>query len=445
MVGMDIPRNSYYKKELALKLSMAYGPGRYDPEYEEKGIDYPYDLVRFTEQRNFEAFLGLIEEGKVTPKELITHQFDFDDAMSAYDLLEGRVKEKYLGIVLKYNNDINLNEQKVVQRSQKVITSDKVNVGLIGAGNFTKSVILPNLQKVKGYDLVGLCTATGVSAEGTGKKYDFKYITTDSDEIFKNKEINSVFITTRHNDHANKVLKAIEFGKHCFVEKPLCIYEEELEEIEKMYDGKTIIQVGFNRRFSPMVRKMKEKVSGAIAVNYRINAGIIPKDVWIQDRTIGGGRIIGEVCHFIDTCSYLTGSKVVSVYATTVRKDDQSIPDEDNVNIVLNYANGSSATISYYAYGDSSMPKEYIELFGNGMSMQMNDFRELVIFSGGKKQRIKKANQDKGFVAEFEAFKLAINSGKPVIEFESIYNTTKTTFKILESLRKNETVVVSKE
>jgi len=442
MVGMDVPRNSYYKKELTLKLSMAYGPGRYDPEYEEKGIDYPYDLVRFTEQRNFESFLGLVQEGKVTPKELITHTYDFDDAMTAYNLLEGKIKEKYLGIVLKYKNEIDLSEHKIVQRNQKAVTSDTVNIGLIGAGNFTKSVILPNLQKVQGFELVGLCTATGVSAEGTGKKYDFKYITTQAQEIFKNREINTVFVTTRHNDHANKVLKAIEYGKHCFVEKPLCIYEEELEEIEKAYDGKTIIQVGFNRRFSPMVKKMKEKVNGPIAVNYRINAGIIPKDVWIQDRTIGGGRIIGEVCHFIDTCSYLIGSKVISVYATTIQKNDQSIPDEDNANIVLNYANGSSATISYYAYGDSSMPKEYIELFGNGVSMQMNNFRELVIFSGGKKERIKKANQDKGFIAEFEAFKSAVKSGKPAIDFESIVNTTRVTFKILESIRSGENVVV---
>ena len=191
-----------------------------------------------------------------------------------------------------------------------------------------------------------------------------------------------------------------------------------------------------------MVNKMKEKLNGAISVNYRINAGVIPKDVWIQDRTIGGGRIIGEVCHFIDTCSYLTGSKVVSVYATTLRKDDQSIPDEDNVNIVLNYANGSTATISYYAYGDSSMPKEYIEVFGNGVSMQMNDFRELTIFNAGKKERIKNSNQDKGFVAEFEAFKLAINSGKPAIEFESIANTTRVTFKILESIRTGKVVLI---
>ena len=442
MVGMDVPRNTYYKKELEIKLSMAYGPGRYDPEYEEKGIDYPYDLVRFTEQRNFEAFLGLIQEGKITPKELITHSYEFDDAMSAYDLLEGRIKEKYLGIVLNYKRDIKLEDEKIVQRSEKKISNDKVNVGLIGAGNFTKSVILPNIQKVGDFEFVGLCTATGVSAQGTGKKYDFKYITTDSDEIFKNSEINSVFITTRHNDHANKVLKAIESKKHCFVEKPLCIYEEELEAIKEAYRGKTVVQVGFNRRFSPMIEKMKKLVSGQISVNYRVNAGIIPKNVWIQDRTIGGGRVIGEVCHFIDTCSYLIGSEVKSVFATTIQKSDQSIPDEDNVNIVLNYANGSTATISYYAYGDNSMPKEYIEVFSSGVSMQMNDFRELTIFKGGKSSKEKSANQDKGFVNEFKAFKEAIKSGNEAISFDSIYNTTKTTFKILESIRSKSLVEI---
>jgi len=435
MVGMDIPRNDYYKKEIDLRLSMAYGPGRYDPEYEEKGNDYPYDLVRWTEQRNFEAFLGLIDEGKITPKEILTHEFDFDDVLSAYDLLEGKVKEKYLGIVLKYKHDINLDNEKLIQRTTKLVSSDKINVGLIGAGNFTKSVILPNMKKVGGFDLVGLCTATGVSAEGTGKKYDFKYMTTDAQEIYKNNEINSIFVTTQHNKHAAAIINSINSKKHCFVEKPLCIYEEELKAIKEAYSGETIVQVGFNRRFSPMVESMKKCISGQVSINYRVNAGIVPKDVWIQDRTIGGGRIIGEVCHFIDTCSYLIGSDVISVYATTLIKDDKSIPNEDNVNITLNYANGSNATISYYAYGDTAMPKEYIEVFGNGMSVSMTDFRELIVYKNGKAKKEKSSNQDKGFVAEFKAFKNAVKSGREAISFESIYNTTKSTFKILESIR----------
>lgn len=436
MAGMDIPRNDYYKKELDIRLSMAYGPGRYDPEYEEKGIDYPYDLVRFTEQRNFEAFLGLVAENKITPKELITHNFDFDDAMSAYDLLEGRIKERYLGIVLNYKNTINLDEHKSIQQHTEVIANNKVNVGLIGAGNFAKSVILPNIIKTKKYNLVSLCTATGVSANSTGKKYNFKYITTDNNEVFQNDEVNSVIITTRHDNHAESLIKSIENNKHCFVEKPLCIYEEDLEKIKKLHQN-TIVQVGFNRRFAPMVVKMKAQIEGQISINYRVSAGIIPKDVWIQDRDIGGGRIIGEVCHFIDTCSYLIDSDVKSVYASNIKKNDNFIPNEDNINIVLNYENGSSATISYYAYGGSAMPKENIEVFASDVSMQLNDFRELIIYNGSKVNKQKSANQDKGFVAEFKAFEEAVLSGVPAISFDSIYNTTKTTFKILESLKTN--------
>lgn len=435
MVGMDIPRNSYYKKELDLRLSMAYGPGRYDPEYEEKGNDYPYDLVRWTEQRNFEAFLGLIDEGKITPKEILTHQFDFENAMEAYDLLEGKVKEKYLGIVLKYKRDINLREHKNVKISDKQITNTKVNVGLIGAGNFTKSVILPNLKKLSGYDLVGLCTATGVSASGNGEKNGFKYITTDSAEIFSNDEINSVFITTRHNDHASKVLKAIESKKHCFVEKPLCIKEEELELINENFSGDTIVQVGFNRRFAPLIKSMKKTLgNNPMSINYRVNAGIIPKDVWIQDKEIGGGRIIGEVCHFIDTCSFLIGNDVQSVFASSVNKADKSVPDEDNLSVILNYKNGSTATITYFAYGNNSMPKENIEAFANGVSISLNDFRELTIYNG-KTNKEKNSNQDKGFINEFKEFEKAVTTGVSAIPFESIYNTSKTTFKILESLR----------
>jgi len=444
MVGMDVPRNSYYKKELDLRLSMAYGPGRYDPEYEEKGVDYPYDLVRWTEQRNFEAFLGLIEEGKISPKELVTHTYNFDDAMIAYDLLEGKIQEKYLGIVLQYKNELDLNKHKSVKISDKTITDTKVNVGLIGAGNFTKSVILPHLKKLNSYELVGLCTATGVSAHGNGAKNGFKYITTDSREIYTNPEINTVLITTRHNDHAQKVIEAIEQKKHCFVEKPLCIKEDELEAIKKAYTGETILQVGFNRRFAPLIVRMKALLGeNPVSINYRINAGTIPKNVWIQDRDIGGGRIIGEVCHFIDTCSYLTGSYVDSLFATSIQKNDQSIPDEDNVSIVLTYANGSTATITYFAYGDNSMPKEYIEAFGNGVSLCLNDFRELVTYKGGKSAKQKSANQDKGFSDEFKTFASAVKSGTNPIPFESLYNTTKTTFKILESLRTKRVVTVN--
>lgn len=442
MVRMDVPRNEYYAKELELKLSMAYGPGRQDPQYEEHGHDYPIAYVRWTEQRNFESFLELVAEGKVRPKELVTHNYDFSEGLKAYDLLEGKIDEPYLGIVLNYTNKVDLKGNKVIERSKKTIKNDEINVGMIGAGNFAKSVILPNMKKVGGFNLVGLCTSTGVSAHSSGEKHDFKYISTDSEELIKKEDINSVFITTRHNDHAAKVMTALKHGKHVFVEKPLCMDEEELDIIKDLYEKSNVnLQVGFNRRFAPLVQEMKKTVGDLpMSITYRVNAGVIPKDVWVQDPLIGGGRIIGEVCHFIDTCVYLIGSLPTSVFASCVKKADQSIPDEDNVNITINFENGSTASINYFAYGNKAMPKEYIELFAPDIAMQMTDFRELKIFKGSKTSTSKNSNQDKGFKSEFNAFKEAVSSGNPAISFEEIYKNTLISFKILQSLRTGELV-----
>lgn len=438
LVGMNIPREYYYKKELELKLSMAYGPGRYDAQYEEQGIDYPFAHVRWTEQRNFEAFLGLVEEGKVSPQKLLTHRIGFDKAMDAYDLLEGKVKEYYLGIVLKYNEAAN-DSRKPIAMHNKAVSSSAINVGLIGAGNFTKGVILPNLGKVGGFNLTGVCTATGVSAHSTGKKYNFKFITTDANELIQHNDINTIFITTRHNDHGEKVLRAIKEGKNVFVEKPLTLDENELEVIRVKYnkaEQKPILQVGYNRRFSPLVKRMKTAIGNLpVSVNYRINAGVIPLNSWIQDPTVGGGRILGELCHFVDTCLFLAGSTPISVYANSIKKPDQSIPDEDNISVVLTFENGSIATISYTAYGNGQLPKEFIEVFAPNIAMQMDNYRELTIFAGSSKNRTKSSNQDKGFKGEFEAFAEAIKSGKPAISFEELYAVSKVTFKVLESLK----------
>lgn len=438
LVGMDIPRDIYYKKELDIRLSMSYGPGRYDPVYEEKGIDYPYAYVRWTEQRNFAAFLGLIEDGSINPSILITHEIEFADTMRAYDILEGKIKEPYLGIVLKYP-DTQADRTKTVKLNSSENKKGDLNCGLIGAGNFTKSVILPNIKKAGGYNLKGLCTATGVSARTIGEKHGFSIIGTDMSEIIKNDEIDTLIITTRHDTHADAVIKSLENGKHVFVEKPLCIKESELDEISNLYnslDKKPILQVGFNRRFSPLIKKMKALIGNApSSVNYRVNAGVIPLDTWIQDMETGGGRIIGEVCHFIDTCSFLAGSEAVKVYADVVESTDNSVPNEDNVNIIIKYENGSTANITYFASGNKQMPKEYIEMFSGGTSMVMNDFRELTVYGKNGKKKEKLSNQDKGFTAEFEAFRDSVKSGKQAVSFESIFNTTYATFKILESIR----------
>jgi len=466
LVGMDIPRDIYYKKELDLRLSMAYGPGRYDPVYEEKGVDYPYSYVRWTEQRNFEAFLNLIAEGKVTPKALITHEFQFDDALKAYDLLSGKTKEPYLAIVLKYNSEKLSVRNKELHRSSeesevrsegflrnntiqfkiqnsKIKIANTIRIGLIGAGNFASSVLIPHLKNIGGLEFKGLCDVSSVTAHSSGKKHGFSFVTTNADEIINNPDIDAVFITTPHNMHAELVKKSLIAGKHVYTEKPLCISEDELNEISRIYSEVgnqkseiPVLTVGFNRRYSPHITKMRTIIGdNPVSIIYRVNAGVIPKSSWIQDKEIGGGRIIGEMCHFIDVCSYLTGSLPVNVYAQCVRKDDQSIPDEDNVSATLLFANGSTAVINYTAYGNRQISKEYIELFGADLGMQMNDFRELIIFRGNKKERLKNANQDKGFKAELAEFLKGIKTGTPPISFESIYITTLTTFKILESLR----------
>lgn len=444
MISMDIPRNDYYKKELDIKFSMAYGPGRYDINYEEKGTDYPYHYVRWTEQRNFGAFLKLISQKKIVPAKLISHQFDFVDALEAYQLLEGKKQESYLGIILNYKNVIETNNKVIINEEKDF--NHKIKVGMIGAGNFARSVILPNLNKIKDIDLLSLCTQSGISSYNTGKKYSFKSITNNSRDIFESSEINSLIVTTRHHDHAENILKAIQAKKHIFIEKPLCINETELNQIKTEYDKlkeKIIIQVGFNRRFSSLIRKMKDLIKdNRVAINYRINAGIIPLDSWIQDRQIGGGRIIGEVCHFIDTCSYLIGSQSVSVYSSCIEHDDNSIPNEDNISINLKYENGSIAQITYYAFGNNQMPKEYLEVFFRNVSMQMDNFRKLTVFWGNKKIKVKNSNQDKGFKKEFEKFFHSIKTNDPCIPFESIYKTTMATFMIFRSLKENKEIKI---
>lgn len=443
-VGMKIPRNTYYKKELELKLSMSYGPGRYDPVYEEKGIDYPYSYVRWTEQRNFSVFLDLIAEKKINVKGLITHTFNITDALQAYNLLDNKKHERYMGILLKYSlSSVKINKKKIIVGKSKIKTT-AINVGFIGAGNFARSILIPHIKKIKQYNLLGICTATGLSGYSTARKHGFNYISTNSDDVFKDKSIDAVFIATRHKDHFDKAIKAIKYQKHLFIEKPLCIMQKELDEIKKLYiktKEKIIIQVGFNRRFSPFAIKVKNIIAGMpVFINYRINAGIAPLNSWVQDRETSGGRIIGEVCHFIDFCSYILDSIPVCINATTLKTSDKSIPDEDNAAITLTYKNGSIAVINYLAYGSSKLEKEYIEIFFKDIAIKIVNFKKLVMYSQGGINKQKLSNQDKGHSQELKAFKDSILTGISAIPFESIYNTTYTTFKIIEAVRENKTI-----
>lgn len=472
MIGMNVPRNKYYEKELELRLSMAYGPGRYDPEYEEKGIDYPYPFVRWTEQRNMQAFLELVEGGKVTPQRIITHRFDFDNALDAYKLLSSDSDEKYIGIVLNYDTEkVTTHEHRLTQKKDVRVEcrdvrmddwkdgrmegregkdernrrmegqkSEIVEAGFIGAGNFAKSVLLPEVKKVDGIQLKALVTATGASGRGTAEKYGFAHLYSDYSEMLKDDSINTVFITTRHNLHFKMIKDSLLAGKHVHCEKPLVLHEEELDELIELYESleeKPVLIIGFNRRFSEHITKIKGFVNSTEerpVISYRINAGFVPKDNWIQDSEIGGGRIIGEVCHFVDVASFIADSQVKEVFASElVTSGDYN---RDNISVILRFANGAQATINYLANGNKSVPKEYIEVFCGGGVAVCDNFKKTEIITGRKKDKIKsRFSQDKGFRAEVEAFRNAITSGgvNP-IPFSSIVNTTRTTFAIMESI-----------
>lgn len=443
VVGLNVPRDpNYYRKELDIRFSCSYGPGRYDPEYEEKGHDYPIGHVRWTEKRNMEAFLDLLAEKKIKLRPLITHVFSIEKALEAYDLILGKKNEPYIGILLKYD------PQKPLEDYPKLLSTGitynekrKINIGLIGAGNFAQNYILPNLKAAVNVQFKTVCTATGISAKATADKFGFENFATDVDEVFKDDFINVVFIATRHNLHAPYVLKALEVGKHVYVEKPLCISETELEALVAVYRRKSdeeaapLVMVGFNRRFSPMVHDLKEFFTGIsepLVVTYRVNAEFLPSEHWLHDPQEGGGRIIGEVCHFVDLIQYLVGFPLTSVYGRALPNNGQY--HNDNVAITLNFENASIGTVSYLANGDKGLPKERIEVFGGGRVGVIEDFKELVLWQNGKRKR-RKQKQDKGHKAEIKAFLQAVEQGEPSpVPLDEAVNTTLATFKILRSL-----------
>jgi predicted dehydrogenase/threonine dehydrogenase-like Zn-dependent dehydrogenase len=441
MVSMDIPRDMYYKKELDFKLSLSYGPGRYDPSYEEAGNDYPYGYVRWTEQRNIEAFIDCIAAGTVTPSKIITHRFAIDNALDAYDILLGKIEEPYLGIVLNYSEKvISYNNLRTISLTNaKSDSIDNVGIGFIGAGNFSKGVLFPRLRKMKDVTFKGLCTATGMSASETGKKEGFLYATTDYQKLLDDKEVQVVFITTRHNTHAKFICDTLSSGKDVFVEKPLAISQDQLDLIKTAVSGSNkLLMVGFNRRFSPHVKMAVDYFKNRttpLCINYRINAGHIPKDVWIQDNETGGGRIIGEVCHFIDLVSFIIDSEPAFVMASSISASNNAIIDEDTCSITIKYKDGSIATIQYIAVGSPELAKERCEIFGSESVAIIDDFTKTKCFGKlGKKELSGK--QDKGFDEELHQFIQALKKGTGnVIPLQSLFTTTELTFKVMESIR----------
>jgi predicted dehydrogenase/threonine dehydrogenase-like Zn-dependent dehydrogenase len=457
-VGLNLPRRPYYFKEAEFIVSCSYGPGRYDFEYEEKGHDYPPAYVRWTEQRNMQAVLDLMAAGKLDVSPLISHRFKIENAEAAYDLIE-KGKEPYLGILLEYPEVSSLGRrvelksgisEKTLEKKEFHSTLDtrhsKLGIGVIGAGNFARMTILPTLKKMDDLRLRTICSAGGLSAVHTGEKLGFEVAASDEDEVFTDSETDAVFILTRHNQHASQTIKALRAGKHVFVEKPLCLNEEELEEITNAYHSalstqhsSLVLMVGFNRRFSPAavhVKRFLSDVASPLTVSIRFNAGAIPSDHWTQDEEVGGGRIIGEACHAIDLATYLTGSLPVRVFAESIGGGNAPTIKDDQCFITLRHGNGSVSNIAYWAGGDKAFPKERVEVAGGGKIAVIDDFKEVITCENGKIKKIRFRGQNKGHQKEIEAFAKALTNGGPSpISWNEIYATTLASILAVRSIR----------
>jgi predicted dehydrogenase/threonine dehydrogenase-like Zn-dependent dehydrogenase len=441
VVGLNISRSEFYEKELTFQVSCSYGPGRYDEDYEQRGNDYPLSFVRWTEKRNFEAILNSISNKKLKVKDLITEQVELVNYLKIYNSLG---LNNSIASIIKYSDKEN-NDNKfsnTVLLENRCYLNCKGIIGIIGAGNFTKMTMLPAL---KGSGAVNkyIASAGGVNGTALAKKYNFSHSTTDFKEILNDEDVDLVLITTRHNQHASQTVEALKHGKHVFVEKPLALNIEELNAITDAYYnsiGNPILTVGFNRRFSPHSIAVKKALgqSGPLNIVATMNAGFIPSNVWIHDLNIGGGRIIGEACHFIDLASYFTDSKVVSVCMNSLGKNAHE--NTDNASIFLKYEDGSNVVINYFSNGSKSYSKERIEVYNQERTVIIDNFRKTEAF-GFKNFKGLKTSLDKGHKSQFlELINKVKNSGSPLIEFDSIINTTKATFAAIKSLKENKWV-----
>lgn len=415
VTGLSLSRDEFYKKELSFQVSCSYGPGRYDPDYEERGIDYPAAYVRWTEQRNFEAVLAAMAAGRLDPAPLITHRFDIADAPRAYDLVAS--DQPSIGIVLRYPDSTStqgmLAERRIELRTAaKAREPGRIAAGVIGAGNFATRVLLPILQR-SGARLRTIASAAGASAAIAGKQFEFERVTSDLDDVFHDDQIDTVFILTRHDSHASLALRALECGKNVFVEKPLALTESELDAIEGSSRG--LVMVGFNRRFAPFAVEARRHVStrtGPLALNIIVNAGAIPREHWTQDAQVGGGRIVGEACHFIDLARFLVGDRITSLDVIPAVSRNGA-PIDDITSMSLGFADGSVAAIQYFANGSKAYPKERIDCFYDGRSLSIDNWRRLRRYGiKGPLLNLAPTRQDKGHRAEIAEWTRAVCLGK---------------------------------
>jgi polar amino acid transport system substrate-binding protein len=440
MTGMDIPRPPFFSRELKLIISMSYGPGRYDPDYEERGRDYPLPYVRWTEKRNIESFLELVGDERVNVERLTTHRFPIEQAEHAYRLISGDVQEPYLGVVLNYDPEsevartVSLTATRGVRKAEKSIV-----LGVIGAGGYVPAMLLPHF-KAEGVEFSSIATASGISAHDVGKRFGFAYAVSSAEEVLEDARVNLVVIGTRHDMHAELARKALERDKHVFVEKPLALHDRELQSvIESAGSSAGKLMVGFNRRFSPLAQRAKDFFAGRetpLSILYRVNAGRIPTEHWVQDEVEGGGRIVGEVCHFIDLMQYLTGAAPVFVFAESMSAKSSKIVDADSVFITLRFADGSHGAVAYLSEGDKALAKERVEIFGAGRVFVLEDYRRATLYKDGREDHVTLKAQDKGQQAQVRAICASLlGGGAAPIGLEELAATSRATFRVLDSLR----------
>jgi predicted dehydrogenase len=427
-VAIESARAPLFAKELRLVVSRSYGPGRYDPKYEEAGIDYPAGYVRWTEGRNLAEALRLMANGKLKPSRLTTHTFTIDDAPSAYALLES--DEPSLGIVLSYPEppDAGTRSMRRATRRRrllKALGAHRPRVGVIGAGTFARGVLLPALARHA--DITAVATSTGISARASADRFGAALATTDTEAVIAAPDVDAVLIATRHDTHADYATAALRAGKHVFVEKPLGLSESQLAAVEEAAaDASGVLVVGFNRRFAPLALQLREALGdcGPLLVNYRINAGRLPRSHWTHDPQVGGGRIVGEGCHFIDFAAFLTGSQPVHVAAAAVTGTSE--PREDCTAATFTFADGSVAQVVYSALGDSALPKERIEVLGEAGAGVLDDFRKLRLYRRGREE-VRSGRRDKGHAAEMEDWTRACRDGRqpwPVADMTAVMRAT---------------------
>jgi predicted dehydrogenase/threonine dehydrogenase-like Zn-dependent dehydrogenase len=430
-VAIESSRAPLFSKELKLVVSRSYGPGRYDPFYEERGIDYPAGYVRWTEGRNLEEVLRLMATEQLRPSRLTTHVFDLADGMSAYRQLES--EEPSLGIILRYpgleaGNGRILTRSHARRRKIRPVGGARTRVGVVGAGAFARSMLMPNLARHA--DIAAVATATGVSARASAKRFGATTATTDATAVLEHPDLDAVVIATRHDTHADYAARALLAGKHVFVEKPLALDEPGLREIEEAAEASSgVLVVGFNRRFAPLARRLRAELGGRgpLIVTYRVNAGRLARNHWTHDPDVGGGRIVGEVCHFVDFAMFLTGAVPVGVEAAAVGGGSE--PRDDNLAATLRLSDGSVAVVVYGALGDPGLAKERIEVLGEAGAATLEDFRELRLYKGGHEERIVE-RRDKGHRAEIDEFLAACREGRQPWPVEDMVAAMRATFAI---------------